>query len=75
MTTDGFVLIVPSGLGALRPVVFDDLVRLGNAYDGGYVLPRAVMGGSDALVTCGLSLNGLSISSIENYSARSPSGF
>ncbi len=49
-------MVVPPGLGALRPVVFDDLVRLGNTHDGGYVLPRAILEGSDALVTCGLAL-------------------
>jgi hypothetical protein len=42
-------------LGGLRPVAFEDLVRVGRANDGGYVLPRSAIIRSRALLSLGVN--------------------
>ena len=42
-------------LAKYRPVYFDDLVRLGRDYDGGYVLPRRVVVAGSALLSVGVN--------------------
>jgi len=44
-------------LRAYRPRRFPDLVRVGSAYDGGYVLPRSVVTASQALLSLGVEAN------------------
>ncbi len=44
-------------LRALRPLRFPDLVRVGSAFDGGYVLPLAVIRASGALLSLGVEAN------------------
>jgi Methyltransferase FkbM domain len=46
---------LPARLSYLRPHAVTDLVRRGNAKDGGYVLPFAPLAGLDALVSFGLA--------------------
>jgi len=46
---------LPPSLAYLRPVIVDDLVRLGSAADGGYLLPQRVIGEIDALLSFGLA--------------------
>jgi hypothetical protein len=46
--------VLPKALQALRPVVIDDLVRLGAPHDGGYVLPRSGVLVADALLSFGV---------------------
>jgi hypothetical protein len=45
---------VPNDLGFLNPIVVDDLIRLGNKADGGYVLPKSVPETADALISFGI---------------------
>lgn len=47
--------ILAENLHYLRPWIVDDLVRHGNAKDGGYVLPSSIVAGLDAIVSFGLS--------------------
>ena len=44
-------------LRAYRPLRFPDLVRVGSAFDGGYVLPRSVLGASQSLLSLGVEAN------------------
>ena len=46
---------LPPSLAYLRPVIVDDLVRLGSAADGGYLLPQRVIGEIDAVLSFGLA--------------------
>ena len=46
---------LPPSLGYLRPFVVDDLVRLGGAADGGYLLPGRLLGEIDAVLSFGLA--------------------
>lgn len=45
---------LPAYLNFLAPVAFDDLVRIGRANDGGYVIPRFVLAETDFLISMGL---------------------
>lgn len=40
---------------AFRPAATDDLVRIGAAFDGGYVMPKRIIDASEALLSFGLS--------------------
>ena len=42
-------------LSPYRPVVFDDLIRLGRDHDGGYLLPRRVVVAAGALLSMGVN--------------------
>ena len=44
-------------LRAYRPRRFPDLIRVGSAYDGGYVLPRSVLSASQSLLSLGVEAN------------------
>ncbi len=44
-------------LRAYRPRRFPDLVRVGSAFDGGYVLPRSALAASQALLSLGVEAN------------------
>lgn len=46
---------IPKELGFLCPVAIDDLVRIGNMNDGGYVIPKSVIGNTEHLLSFGLS--------------------
>ena len=46
---------LPPSLAYLRPVVVDDLVRLGGGTDGGYLLPQRLLGEIDAVLSFGLA--------------------
>ena len=46
--------ILPSSLYKLNPAVIEDLVRLGNKFDGGYLVSASALSGADALVSFGL---------------------
>ena len=46
---------LPPSLDYLRPAVVDDLVRLGGAADGGYLLPQHALGDIDAVLSFGLA--------------------
>jgi hypothetical protein len=48
-------VLLPNQLNYLRPLVVDDLRRLGRDHDGGYVLPESVIALSEHLVSFGLS--------------------
>jgi len=49
--------LLPPELNILRPVVVNDLRRVGSKFDGGYVLPERVMQRVTTLVTFGLALD------------------
>ena len=46
---------LPPSLDYLRPFAVGDLVRLGGAADGGYLLPQSLLGEIDAVVSFGLA--------------------
>ena len=46
---------MPINTAQLRPVVIDDLIRVGRANDGGYVLPKRVVAGCTHLVSYGIN--------------------
>jgi hypothetical protein len=46
---------LPAGLDYLRPLIVDDLVRLGSKTDGGYLLPQRALGDIDAVLSFGLA--------------------
>ena len=46
---------LPESLEFLRPIVVDDLGRVGNTNDGGYVLPMSKLAGIEALISFGVS--------------------
>ena len=48
-------LTIPSSLNFLAPGVCDDLIRVGNAYDGGYVIPDHIIREADFLLSFGIS--------------------
>jgi hypothetical protein len=50
-------MAVSVDVASLRPVMCDDLIRLGNANDGGYVVPRSAVERSSYLLSFGLSLD------------------
>lgn len=45
----------PTQLDAIWPVACNDLIRLGSAYDGGYVIPLRALNAANALLSFGLS--------------------
>jgi hypothetical protein len=45
---------LPASLNGLRPIVPDDLIRLGVKLDGGYVVPSSVLPTADALISFGI---------------------
>lgn len=47
--------VLPASLACLRPVVVDDLVRVGNPNDGGYVLPERAIGPAGCLLSFGVN--------------------
>jgi len=47
----------PPSLRPFRPRRFPDLVRVGSAHDGGYVLPRSTIAASSALLSLGVEAN------------------
>jgi Methyltransferase FkbM domain len=47
-------LRLPESQQRLRPIAFDDLVRLGRQNDGGYVVPRRVVEAADSLLALGI---------------------
>jgi hypothetical protein len=47
----------PPSLRPYRPRRFPDLVRIGSAYDGGYVLPESAIRASSALLSLGVEAN------------------
>ena len=49
------VKTLPPSLDYLRPVIVDDLMRFGGASDGGYLLPRSLLGDIDAVLSFGLA--------------------
>lgn len=46
---------IPTELNFLRPIVIDDLVRIGNKNDGGYVIPSSAIRDAEYLLSFGLS--------------------
>jgi len=50
-------LLHPLSTDLLRPVVCDSLIRLGDAYDGGYVVPREALERAALLLSFGLATN------------------
>ncbi|WJR78798.1 FkbM family methyltransferase [Bradyrhizobium sp. NP1] len=50
-------MLLPGELGFLAPTVVDDLVRLGTANDGGYVISRTIIRECDCLVSMGINEN------------------
>lgn len=48
--------ILSEELSYLKPVIVNDLVRIGNKNDGGYVLPKSSLDKIDLLITFGLSI-------------------
>jgi len=46
---------LPGNLNLLAPVVVDDLVRIGNLKDGGYVLPEFLLTHTDVLLAMGVN--------------------
>ena len=46
---------LPKSLSFLAPLVTNDLIRVGNSHDGGYVVPRAAIKHSAALLSFGVN--------------------
>lgn len=47
--------VLPESLAPLRPLVVDDLVRVGNPHDGGYILPGRVISRVGCLLSFGVN--------------------
>ena len=50
-------MLLPPALNYLQPRVFADLVRIGSARDGGYLVPRSALSDIDAVLSFGVSVD------------------
>lgn len=46
---------IPSSLSFLNPIIQDDLIRIGNTFDGGYVLPSNTLKHIDGVISLGIN--------------------
>ena len=51
------VLVLSTELRFLAPTAVDDLIRIGSADDGGYVVPRSVVPDVDFLLSFGVNVD------------------